>query len=639
MNRRRSAILSFSTFLLTAIVVAGCDTAQPEYFGTTVPRHPPNVLWMNNSGEAQWIDPGRCSDSNGGDVIFNTFAGLVEAHPQTLEPMPDVARDWEVSDDATVYTFFLRETHWSDGTPVTAHDFEWSYKRLLDPQLASKYAYIAYPLKNGEAFNTKALWVTGIDVQSSLDQVRSFVERVIPVERVEVSHDPPGFFIFVGGEDEQKSELRKRALEQLPGQTFDGRAIQVKVADRSLVGVQAIDAKTLRITLENPIPYILHLLSFYTFMPVPRHLIERLEQQGVNPDLWTRPENVVSNGAYTLKEWKFRQFMRFEKNPHYWNAANVRTPEVKAYLVESYNTSLNMYRAGEIDFSGGNTALPAEFMDHLQQFKDYRYDPYVAVYLFWFNTAKPPLDQLEVRQALSLAVDREAIVKYVKRAGETPTADVVPKGLAGYQGLGSPIFDPEKARRLLADAGYPGGKGLPPITLIYNTSEGHKQIAEAAQQMWKDNLGIDINIENHEWKVYLKSVEMMDFQMARLGWIGDYPDPYTFLDLLLPNGGNNHSNWNDERFAEMLKEANQTIDTQARLDLLLKAERYAMAQQPMMPLYVYTKTTMIKPYVRGIWGNYMDRHLWKYVWIDERWYDGVPSEPAIDAPPPMVPRT
>lgn len=631
----RSWLLAFSTMTL---VVAGCDTAHPEYFGETVPQHGPHVLWMNNSGEAQWIDPGRCSDSNGGDVIWNTFAGLVEAHPKTLEPMPDVARDWEISDDGTVYTFSLRETHWSDGLPVTAHDFEWSLKRLLDPQLASKYAYIAYPLKNAEAYNTKALFLTGIDLQTPVDDVRAFVEQVISLERVEVSDDPPGFCLFVGGEDDQKGELRERALNQLQGQQFAGQAIQLTVADGSLVGVQAIDAQTLRITLASPIPYFLHLLSFYSFMPVPRHVIQRLEQEGVNPDLWTRPENFVSNGAYTLKEWRFRQYMRFVKNPHYWNAANVRTPEVKAYLVDSYNTSLNMYCAGEIDFPGGNTALPAEFMDYLQQFKDYRYDPYVAVYFFWFNTKMPPLDKLEVRQALSLAIDREAIVKYIKRAGETPTADLVPQGLAGYPGLGSPIFDPEKARQLLADAGYPNGQGMPPITLIYNTSEGHKQIAEAAQQMWKDNLGIDINIENQEWKVYLKSMEMMDFQMARLGWIGDYPDPYTFLDLLLPSSGNNHSNWADQRYAEMLKRANQTADKQARLDLLLEAERYAMAQQPLMPLYVYTKTTMIKPFVRGIWGNYLDRHLWKYVWIDERWYDGVPSEPARDEPPPMVPR-
>lgn len=633
MDRSRAALRWWLTLPAMTIIAAGCDAPHPEYFGTTVPKHGPHVLWMNNSGEAQWIDPGRCSDSNGGDVIWNTFAGLVEAHPKTLEPMPDVARRWEISSDGTVYTFFLRETRWSDGVQVTAADYEWSMKRLLDPRLASKYAYIAYPLKNAEAFNTKALFVTGIDLQTPAEQVRSLVEQMIPVERVGVSQEPPGFLIFVGGDEARSDELRAKAIEQSAGRQFAGQPIQIKVADDSLVGVKAVDAETLRITLENPIPYFLHLLSFYSFMPAPRHLIQRLEQEGINPDLWTRPEHIVSNGAYTLKEWRFRQYMRFEKNPHYWNAASVRTPEVKAYLVDSYNTSLNMYRAGEIDFPGGNTALPAEFIDHLQQFKDYRYDPYVAVYFFWFNTTRPPLDKLQVRQALSLAVDRESMVKYIKRAGETPTADLVPPGLAGYQGLGSPIFDPQRARQLLADAGYPGGRGMPPITLIYNTSEGHKQIAEAAQQMWKDHLGIDVNIENQEWKVYLKSMEMMDFQIARLGWIGDYPDPYTFLDLLLPTSGNNHSNWADERFAEMLKEANQTTDRQQRLARLLEAERYAMAQQPLMPLYVYTKTTMIKPYIRGIWGNYLDRHLWKYVWIDQRWYDGIPAEPAVDEPP------
>ncbi len=624
--------------LLIGNFIAGCDSSDPEYFGTTVPQHGPEVLWLNNGGEAQWIDPGRCSDSNGGDVILNTFAGLVESHPKTLEPMPDVARDWDISADGKVYTFHLRETRWSDGVPVTAHDFEWSHKRLLAPALASKYAYIAYPLKNAEAYNMQALFLTGVDLATSLEDVRDLVAEVIPVERVDISHDPPGFCVFIGGDDDQRDALRKRAILQLNGRRLAGQSLTVRVADSTLVGVEALDASTLRFTLENSIPYFLHLLSFYSFMPVPRHVLDRLEDQGINPDLWTRPQHIVSNGAYTLKEWKFRQFMRFEKNPHYWNAANVRTPEVKAYLVESYNTSLNMYRAGEIDFPGGNLALPSEFMDHLQQFHDYRYDPYVAVYFFWFNTTRPPLDKLEVRQALSLAIDRTAIVKYIKRGGETPTADVVPQGLAGYPGLNSPLFDPERARQLLEAAGYPGGQGMPPITLIYNTSEGHKQIAEAAQQMWKDNLGIHVNIENQEWKVYLKSMETMDFQIARLGWIGDYPDPYTFLDLLLPKSGNNHSNWSDERFSELLREANQTIDQETRIARLLEAERYAMTQQPLMPLYVYTKTTLIKPYVRGVWGNYMDRHLWKYVWIDERWYDGVPSEPVVDSPPPLTPR-
>jgi len=639
-DARGTAITPLAGAALAALllVAPGCEPGHPEYFGTVRPKHPPSELWVNNGGEAQWIDPGKCSDSNGGDVIWNTFAGLVEAHPKTLEPMPDIAQDWTLSEDGTQYTFYLRPSRWSDGTELTAHDFEWSWKRLLDPKTASKYAYIAYAITNAEAFNLKALFVSGLPTSTPIEALKTFIEEAAPVKRIDVSADPQGFLVFIGGEDEQLATNRALALQQLNGADFQGHTIEARVADGSLVGVRALDDHTLQVTLNNPIPYFVQLLTFYSFMPVPRHVIERLEAEGINTDLWTRPDHIVSNGAYVLKEWRFRQYMLFEKNAEYWDAASVPTPRVKAYLVDSYNTALNMYATGEIDFPGGNTSLPAEFMEYLQQYKDYHADPYLAAYFYWFNTEAPPLDNLKVRQALSLAVNREDIVKYVTRAGQIANADLVPKGLPGYEGLNRPLFDPERARQLLAEAGYPNGEGMPPITLIYNTSEGHKQVAEAVQQMWKKNLGIHVNIENLEWKVYLKRMEMMDFQVARMGWIGDYQDPYTFLDLLLPASGNNHSNWSDEQFVELLKEANRTQDAAARMELLREAEDFALKNQPVLPIYTYTRTQMIKPYVRGMWGNFLDRHPWKYVWIDDRWYDGVPSEPAVDEPPPIRPR-
>ena len=448
-----------------------------------------------------------------------------------------------------------------------------------------------------------------------------------------------GYLVYVGGEEDELAANREKVLDELGQRALAGHVVGTRIADASLVGVKAVDAETLRVELETPIPYFLNLLTFYSFMPVPRHVIEGLESQGLNTDLWTRPKNVVSNGAYVLKEWRFRRYMMFEKNPHYWNAEIVRTPRIKAMMVESYNTALNLYATGEMDFPGGNTSLPAEFMDHLKGYKDFRSDAYLAAYFYWFNTKEPPLDNLKVRQALSLSVDRQSIVTHVTRAGQIPTADLVPDGLAGYRGLDRPRFNPQRARELLAEAGYPGGQDLPQITLIYNTSEGHKQIAEAVQQMWKEHLGIQVNIENLEWKVYLKKLEMMDFQVARMGWIGDYPDPYTFLDLILPSSGNNHSNWLDERYAEMLKEANRTLERDARLQQLQKAEQYMFDHQPLMPIYVYTRTQMVKPYVRGIWGNFQDRHLWKYLWIDEKWYDGVPADGTNDEPPPMIERT
>ena len=535
----------------------GCRPAETGYFGTTTPRHPPNELWINNAGEPEWLDPNRCADGNGGEIIWNTFAGLVQAHPATLEPMPEIATRWDVSADRQTYTFHLRPSQWSDGTPLTAHDFVFSFRRLVDPKTGSKYATNGHIFKGGAAVGRGAA--------------------------------PP-----------------------------------------ESLGVRAVDDLTLEVVLEDPLPYVLSFLTFYSFMPIPRHLLADLERRGIDEALWTRPEHVVSNGPYRLSEWKFRQRMVFERNPRYWDAANVRLDRVQVAMVESYTTALNMYAAGEFDWPGSNTSLPAEFMDYLAGFKDYRRHPYLASYYYWINTKAPPLDNPLLRRALALAIDREALVRHVTRGGQIPAADLVPDGVAGYQALGRPLFDPEAARRLLAEAGYASGADVPAITLTYNTSEGHKQVAEAVQQMWKDVLGISVELENQEWKVFLSTAEMNNFQLCRMGWTADYADPFTFLELLTSACGNNHSNWSDPTYDRLLKEANREPDPATRLAKFREAEALALEQQPLIPLYTYTRTQLVKPYVRGIWGNHQDRHPWKYIWIDE----AAPAAPATDPPPP-----
>ena len=535
----------------------GCRPAETGYFGTTTPRHPPNELWINNAGEPEWLDPNRCADGNGGEIIWNTFAGLVQAHPATLEPMPEIATRWDVSADRQTYTFHLRPSQWSDGTPLTAHDFVFSFRRLVDPKTGSKYATNGHIFKGGAAVGRGAA--------------------------------PP-----------------------------------------ESLGVRAVDDLTLVVELEDPLPYVLSFLTFYSFMPIPRHLLADLERRGIDETLWTRPEHVVSNGPYRLSEWKFRQRMVFERNPRYWDAANVRLDRVRVAMVESYTTALNMYAAGEFDWPGSNTSLPAEFMDYLAGFKDYRRHPYLASYYYWINTKAPPLDNPLLRRALALAIDREALVRHVTRGGQIPAADLVPDGVAGYQALGRPLFDPEAARRLLAEAGYASGADVPAITLTYNTSEGHKQVAEAVQQMWKDVLGISVELENQEWKVFLSTAEMNNFQLCRMGWTADYADPFTFLELLTSACGNNHSNWSDPTYDRLLKEANREPDPATRLAKFREAEALALEQQPLIPLYTYTRTQLVKPYVRGIWGNHQDRHPWKYIWIDE----ASPAAPAADPPAP-----
>jgi oligopeptide transport system substrate-binding protein len=525
------------------LLLAGCGSPETGFFGTTTPRHGPDELWINNAGEPEWLDPNKCADGNGGEILWNTFAGLVQAHPATLEPLPEIATHWDISADGRKYTFHLRPSEWSDGRPLTAHDFVYSFRRLVDPKTASKYA------TNGHIFR-------------------------------------------------------------------GGAAISRGEAAADTLAVVARDDLTLDVTLENPIPYFLNFLTFYSFMPIPRHLIDDLAARGIDPEFWTRPEHIVSNGPFQMTEWKFRQRMVFEKNPRYWDAANVHLQRVRLAMVESYTTALNMYAAGEFDWPGSNTALPAEFMDELARFRDFHRHPYLAVYFYWINTQTPPLDDPLVRRALSLAIDREALVTHVARGGQIPSAALVPDGLAGYEGIPLPLFAPADARRLLREAGYESPADLPPISLMYNTSEGHKQVAEAIQQMWKKELGIRVELENQEWKVFLANAEQMNFQICRMGWTGDYADPFTFLELLTTDCGNNHSGWSNPAYDALLQAANRASDPGLRLARLREAEELMLADQPLIPLYVYTRSQLIKPYVRGIEGNHQDRHPWKHIRID-----------------------
>lgn len=630
----------------------GCSEKGP-YYGRLVPRHGPLELWANLGSEPEYLDPAKASDNNAGFMIRNTFAGLVQIHPQTLAPMPDIARRWEVSEGGRVYTFELRESTWSDGHPLDARDFEYSLKRVLNPSTASKYASFLYSLRNGAAYNQKALWIRGQHLATETatlaaqlqDNLRGQISEVLGpsadgiIARLELSDWPePAAFLFVdAGSSKETASWRQTAIQALDGSTLAGGRVQVAVADESVVGVRSVDSYTLECRLKDPLPYFLKQLSFYTARPQPRHHIERLKKEGINPDLWTRPERWVSNGAYVISESKFRQYYVLEKNPKYWDADRVRLSKIKLLLVESYNTTLNLYRTADIDWIGETSTLPSEFKDSLRTYKDFVANPYLAVYWYWVNTKAPPLDDVRIRKALSLAVDRASLVEHITRGGELPMPAFVPDGLGGYKAPNYVVHDPEKARELLAEAGYPGGTGMPKVTLSYNTSEGHKQLAEAIHQMWKSELGIDVEIENQEWKVYLKNLQLMNFQLGRMGWIGDFADPFTFLEVFSKYNGNNHSNWSSESFDRLLETANSQADPDRRLSILKEAEQILVEEVPAIPIYVYSRTELLKPYLRGYWGNLRNYHPLKWMYIDERFYDKQPEDVRVeDPPPPMI---
>lgn len=594
---RRALLLGF------VLPLAACE-AKSDWYGTTTLRHPADELVANNLTEPESIDPGTCSDAVGATVITNAFEGLTQPDPKTMEPLPGAAESWEVSADKRTWIFHLRAgAVWTDGTPVTAEDFRWSWARALDPATASKYADQLYVIENGDAVNQKA-----IRLAASPDEAKKLLGAIGKVDEVRAIADDLGGGALAFVSDDA---LREKMLASVPG---------AKIAGPESLALWAKDPRTFVVRLQQPVSYFLaKITTLYTFFPVPRQAIEKLTAAGLAADLWTRPEHIVSNGPYRLVDWKFRQSMTFERNDRYWDAAHVPIRKVTLLEIESTTTALQMYKAGETDWSGENASLPNEYASLLKTKRDYHLSPWLAVYYYWFNVKAPGVDDPRVRRALDMAIDKQAIVDHVTRQNQIPATSIIKDGLAGYRQIEGDPYDPEAARALLAEAGHPGGKGLPPISITFNTNEGHRAIAEAIQEMWKKELGIDARLSNEAWSVFLHDLETQNFQVSRLGWIGDYPDPYTFLSVFLSSSGNNHGNWKSDEYDRLVQASEGELDPAKRIAMMQDAERLLMREMPVLPLYWYTRGVLVKPYVKGFEINFLDRHPWKSLSIDPDW--------------------
>lgn len=381
------------------------------------------------------------------------------------------------------------------------------------------------------------------------------------------------------------------------------------IKDFTAVGVQAIDDYTLLVTLQNPTPFFINLTSFPTLMPVNRGCIERYG------DNWTRPENIVTNGPFILAGWKINQYLLLNKNPLYWDADSVRLATVKALTVESINTGFNIYESGNADMIG---AVPLPLIDVLDKRGDFHSSVYLAVYFYRFNVTAPPFNDPRVRKAFNYAVDKESIVRYVTKGGEIPARTFVPAGIPGYLPPDGQGYDVDKAKTLLAEAGYPNGENFPEIELIYNTSEANKDIAEALQQMLKKNLNVNLRILNQEWKVFLNTTKNLNYQMCRSSWIGDYVDPNTFLDMFVTGGGNNRTGWGSKEYDSLIKAAAGEPDTKKRFALLTKAEGILVEDElPVMPIFFYVSHNMYRDNVKGIYPNVLNIHPVKGIWIED----------------------
>ena len=514
---------------------------------------------MNLGSEPKTMDPTLNSASDGGHIINNTFEGLTADTPDGV--ILSGAESIEANADGTVYTIKLRQdAKWSDGQPVTAHDYVYAWTRAMSAEAASEYSYIMTPhFVNGQEF-------------------------------------------------------------------FDGTATAEEV------GVKALDDYTLEASLNYPVPYFEALLAFYTYFPVRQDVVE------ANPDNWFRdPESFVGNGPFVLSEYQTGSHLVLSPNPEYYGVDDIMVDYVRCVMIDEHTTAHNAYLNGDIQI---NDMIPTEEIPNLQASDPYFISrPRVGTYYYILNMDDPALQDVRVRKALTLAIDRDDITNNVLKGGQVPATGFVPGTLVDSEGnsyrTGGTEFgiDPttanvEEAQALLAEAGFAGGEGFPVLTLYYNTSESHKKVAETVQEMWKTNLGIDIELGNEEWAVFQDRRHDGNFSIARGGWLGDYADAVTMLDLWVSNGGNNDAQWRYADYAgaphdtnlnpeqeefEKLITASMTASGTERDDLLKEAERLLIEEyQVVIPIYYYSYNYLVdEDVVEGVERASMGQWIFK----------------------------
>ena len=388
------------------------------------------------------------------------------------------------------------------------------------------------------------------------------------------------------------------------------------LADFRKVGCVALDDRTLRVTLEHPVPYFLSLLAHPAWFPVHLPTLEGAGPVYSRGSRWTRPGTFVGNGPFVLKDWRPNQIIIVEKSPTYWDAATVRLHAVHFHPIDSVDAEERAFRAGQLHITDA-LAVGKVGVYRRRQPEVLRIDPQLATYFYRINVTRPALNEPKVRRALALALDRDTIVENVTRGGQRPAHGLVPPGLAGYTPPRGIPTDFEAARRLLAEAGYPGGRGLPAFELLFNTSENHRLIAEAVQEIWRRELGVDVRLVNMEQKTVLETRRTMNYQILRSNWSADYADPESFLQVFTSDSGNNHTGWANPAYDRFLDEAERTADPVARAALLQRAETLLLDDAPIIPVYHFTHVFLIRTSVHGWFSTLLDHHPYKHVWLEK----------------------
>ena len=430
---------------------------------------------------------------------------------------------------------------------------------------------------------TNLLWSTGEPITSA-DVVYSWLRMLNPA----TASDYAGQLYYV-----------KNAEEFNTG----------KIQDASQVGIQALDPFTVRVELIHPTLFFLDICAMPLTCVVPRQAIEKYG------DRWLRAKPLPVSGAYELAAWRLNDKIRLKKNPRYWDAANTRSEIIDILPVGSPNTALNLYEHGQVDIVWDKELIPSELLDVLLRRPDFHSFTYLGNYFVRVNVTRKPFDDPRVRQALALAIDKERIVKKITKAGEVPTSGFVPPGTANYHSVDGLGHDPERARQLLAAAGYPGGKGFPRFEYLFNAAAGgggkiHEDIAIELQQMWRNELGIQMELRQVETQVFWGMQSRRDYSLCRSSWIGDYNDANTFLGMFITGDGNNETGWSNARYDELIHAANEETDPLRREKLFQQAETILVRDElPILPLYIYVGINYFDTNkIAGIWQNVLDEH-------------------------------
>jgi len=507
---------NFSVLLALGAAALAVSCSRPQAEGGRELRLP-------IAAEPPTLDWTLATDSVSVTLLTNLMEGLTQ-YSADLKPQPAVAKEWKFSADGKTVTFYLRDdVFWSDGRPVTAADFEFSWKRLLNPRTAAQYAYFLFDIENAAEYNSGRL------------------------------------------------------------------------TDPSRVGVRALSPGVLEVRLRRPVIYFPSITTFMVTYPQREDIVAR------HGDQWTEPGNIVTNGAFTLSEWRHEYKLVLEANPRHFEGPPGIDRAV-FYVVPEKTTALTLYETGELD----RVELPPVAIPHYSASREYAHVPQLRGYYYGFNLTKPPFDDVRVRRAFAHAIDRSRLPVILK-GGEIPASSWIPQGMFAHNADIGLKFDPEKARRLLAEAGYPGGRGLPPVAAVYNTGSVNPLVAEFLQAEWKKHLGVEVEIDSQEWKVFLSRLQVDPPQLFRLGWGADFPDPDNFMNLFLSASGNNHMRYHNPRYDELVQKGPTVMEPGKRQALYDEAQRILTEEDAaIIPLFFSAQNLLTKPRVEGLEDNAME---------------------------------